>query len=44
MPKDKMTLLFTPLAINSGGKMIVLDTGNGRGCVCRQQGRERSVR
>src|SRR5712672_373807 len=31
LPKDKMTLLFTPLAINSGGKTVVVDTGMGGG-------------
>ena len=29
LPQDKMTLLFTPLAIKMGGKVIVLDTGMG---------------
>src|SRR6185369_9811342 len=29
LPQDKMTLLFTPLAIKTGGKVIVLDTGMG---------------
>ena len=29
LPKDKMTLLFTPLAMNIGGKTVVLDTGMG---------------
>jgi glyoxylase-like metal-dependent hydrolase (beta-lactamase superfamily II) len=29
LPKDKMTLLFTPLAINTGGKIVVIDTGMG---------------
>jgi glyoxylase-like metal-dependent hydrolase (beta-lactamase superfamily II) len=29
LPKDKMTLLFTPLAIHTGGKTIVIDTGMG---------------
>ena len=29
LPKDKMTLLFTPLAMNLGGKTVVLDTGMG---------------
>jgi glyoxylase-like metal-dependent hydrolase (beta-lactamase superfamily II) len=29
LPKDKMTLLFTPLAINTGGKTVVIDTGMG---------------
>src|SRR3954452_25003172 len=25
LPKDKMTLLFTPLVVNAGGKTIVID-------------------
>ena len=29
MPKDKMTIQFAPLVINTGGKLIVVDTGNG---------------
>jgi glyoxylase-like metal-dependent hydrolase (beta-lactamase superfamily II) len=29
LPQDKMTLLFTPLAINIGGKTGVIDTGMG---------------
>lgn len=29
LPQDKMTLLFTPLAIKMGGKVIILDTGMG---------------
>src|SRR6478735_132491 len=29
LPKDKMTLLFTPLAMNLGGKTVVIDTGMG---------------
>src|SRR5262245_59413335 len=29
LPKDKMTLLFTPLAIHTGGKTVVIDTGMG---------------
>ena len=28
MPKDKVSIQFGPLVINSGGKLIVLDTGN----------------
>jgi glyoxylase-like metal-dependent hydrolase (beta-lactamase superfamily II) len=29
MPRDKMTIHFAPLAINTGGKLVVIDTGNG---------------
>ena len=31
MPKDKISIQFAPLVINSGGKLVVLDTGNGPG-------------
>jgi glyoxylase-like metal-dependent hydrolase (beta-lactamase superfamily II) len=29
MPRDTMTIHFAPLAINTGGKLVVIDTGNG---------------
>ena len=29
MPRDMMTIYFAPLVINTGGKLVVLDTGNG---------------
>ena len=29
MPKDKMSIQFAPLVINTGGKLVVIDTGNG---------------
>ena len=35
MPKDKVSIQFGPLVINSGGKLIVLDTGNGPGAFAR---------
>jgi glyoxylase-like metal-dependent hydrolase (beta-lactamase superfamily II) len=38
LPKDKMTLLFTPLAINTGGKTIVIDTGMGGGSLAASKG------
>ncbi|CAN5308567.1 MBL fold metallo-hydrolase [soil metagenome] len=28
-PRDKMTINFGPLVINTGGKLVVVDTGNG---------------
>jgi glyoxylase-like metal-dependent hydrolase (beta-lactamase superfamily II) len=28
-PKDKVTIYFAPLVINTGSKLVVLDTGNG---------------
>ncbi|MBX9711443.1 MAG: MBL fold metallo-hydrolase [Xanthobacteraceae bacterium] len=30
LPQDKVTIHFAPLAINTGGKLVVIDTGNGR--------------
>jgi glyoxylase-like metal-dependent hydrolase (beta-lactamase superfamily II) len=38
LPKDKMTLLFTPLAINIGGKTIVIDTGMGGASLAASKG------
>src|SRR3978361_1139745 len=38
LPKDKMTLLFTPLAINTGGKTVVVDTGNGGAAYASSKG------
>ena len=38
LPKDKMTLLFTPLAIQAGGKTIVVDTGNGGAAYAASKG------
>jgi hypothetical protein len=29
-PKDKVTIYFAPLVINTGSRLVVLDTGNGR--------------
>ncbi|HEY0236431.1 MAG TPA: MBL fold metallo-hydrolase [Afipia sp.] len=29
LPQDKVTIHFAPLAINTGGKLVVIDTGNG---------------
>src|SRR5215212_12061843 len=38
LPKDKMTLLFTPLAINIGGKIVVIDTGMGAAALASSKG------
>src|SRR3981189_373659 len=38
MPKDKVSIQFGPLVINSGGKLIVLDTGSGRGAFPSSKG------
>ena len=44
MPKDKMSIQFAPLVINTGGKLVVIDTGNGAGALCIEQGQCRAVR
>jgi len=31
MPRDKMTIHFAPVVINTGNKLVVIDTGNGPG-------------
>ncbi|MGP9812823.1 MBL fold metallo-hydrolase [Rhodopseudomonas sp. NSM] len=38
MPKDKMTIVFNPLAINTGGKLVVVDTGNGPAAFASSKG------
>jgi glyoxylase-like metal-dependent hydrolase (beta-lactamase superfamily II) len=38
LPKDKMTHLFTPLAINTGGKTVVIDTGMGGAAYASSKG------
>ena len=38
LPKDKMTLLFTPLAINIGGKTVIIDTGMGGASLAASKG------
>ena len=38
LPKDKMTIHFAPLAINTGGKLVVIDTGNGPGAFANTKG------
>jgi glyoxylase-like metal-dependent hydrolase (beta-lactamase superfamily II) len=29
MPKDKMTIVFNPIVVNTGSKLVLIDTGNG---------------
>jgi glyoxylase-like metal-dependent hydrolase (beta-lactamase superfamily II) len=38
VPKDKVSIQFGPLVINAGGKLIVLDTGNGPGAFASSKG------
>ena len=38
MPKDKMSVQFAPLVINTGGKLVVVDTGNGPAAFASSKG------
>jgi glyoxylase-like metal-dependent hydrolase (beta-lactamase superfamily II) len=38
MPKDKVSIQFGPLVVNSGGKLVVIDTGNGPGAFASSKG------
>ena len=44
MPKDKVSIQFAPLVINTGGKLVVIDTGNGPGAFASSKGNCRPVR
>lgn len=37
-PRDKMTIQFGPLVINTGGKLVVIDTGNGPAAFAASKG------
>jgi glyoxylase-like metal-dependent hydrolase (beta-lactamase superfamily II) len=37
-PKDKVSVNFSPLVINTGGKLVVVDTGNGPGAFASSKG------
>lgn len=37
-PRDTMTIYFGPLVINTGGKLVVIDTGNGPGAFAASKG------
>jgi glyoxylase-like metal-dependent hydrolase (beta-lactamase superfamily II) len=37
-PRDKVTINFAPLVINTGGKLVVIDTGNGPGAFASSKG------
>ena len=43
-PVDKMTINFGPLVINTGGKLVVVDTGNGPGAFASSGGKMGSLR
>jgi glyoxylase-like metal-dependent hydrolase (beta-lactamase superfamily II) len=38
LPKDKMSIHFSPLVINTGGKLVVVDTGNGPAAFASSKG------
>jgi glyoxylase-like metal-dependent hydrolase (beta-lactamase superfamily II) len=38
MEKDKMTIAFNPVVVNTGSKLVVIDTGNGPGAFGQTQG------
>ena len=38
MPKDKVSIQFGPLVVNSSGKLVVIDTGNGPGAFASSKG------
>ena len=38
LPKDKVSIDFAPLVINTGGKLVVVDTGNGPGAFASSKG------
>ena len=38
LPKDKVTIQFAPLVINTGGKLVVVDTGNGAAAFAASKG------
>ena len=38
LPKDKMTITYAPLVINTGGKIVVIDTGNGAAAFASSKG------
>ena len=38
LPKDKMSVHFSPLVINTGGKLVVIDTGNGPAAFASSKG------
>ena len=39
MPRDKMTIHFAPVVVNTGNKLVLIDTGNGPGEYVNPKGR-----
>ncbi len=38
LPRDEFTIVFTPTVVNTGSKLVVLDTGNGPGAYAQSKG------
>jgi glyoxylase-like metal-dependent hydrolase (beta-lactamase superfamily II) len=38
LPKDRITTFYAPLVLNIGGKLVVIDTGNGQGAFASSKG------
>jgi glyoxylase-like metal-dependent hydrolase (beta-lactamase superfamily II) len=38
LPKDKLTIFYNPLVVNTGSKLIVIDTGGGPGAYAQSKG------
>ena len=38
LPKDQITIVFTPLVVNTGSKLVVIDTGYGPGMMEKSKG------
>ena len=43
MPEGKLTIMFNPMVVNTGSKLVLIDTGNGPGAYAADQRRGRSV-
>jgi glyoxylase-like metal-dependent hydrolase (beta-lactamase superfamily II) len=39
LPKDQITTFYAPLVLNTGGKLVVIDTGNGPGALATSKGK-----
>jgi glyoxylase-like metal-dependent hydrolase (beta-lactamase superfamily II) len=38
MPRDKVTIVFNPIVVNNGSKVVLIDTGNGPGAFASTKG------
>jgi glyoxylase-like metal-dependent hydrolase (beta-lactamase superfamily II) len=38
MPRDKVTIVFNPIVVNNGAKVVLIDTGNGPGAFASTKG------